>query len=682
MKDTTKMYIFFVITLCMLILNSFVIGVKAPETDYIYLIENAKDYEKYGFKDLGIYYTPEGLTSFDMPLVIEKRDTLTSVKSADLKHNFVGSKGSFNERFRSIDYKIIAENDKYYIVNYHMECKASDKTFSIDVIPEIKGIKVNKFAWWNSNWKNFITCTINQFWIDNNLVNFTTLVTINSTIGSLCNSNKSIRFIGTDNITVYAFDIERFTASSNSYIWVRIPYVYASVNTTFLMYFNNSLCATGENKTGTWKNYIGVYHMNDKNSTSSVLDSSVNWYTGSKKGANEPINATGKIQYAQDFDGTNDYIQSSGSLYDITTNSMTMEAWIKADVTLGTFRIINKPKSGSGGTIKYTLVVDAERIQALIDANALCTNEIAFGANNIGVWNHIFINYDGTNMKLYRNGILRDTDALAGNIDATVDGNFRIGSFSSTYPQPFNGVIDEVRVTALNRNASWIKANFYTVNASNFTKYGGSIAYGGLPTVYYESIVSMYYPTNNSNFSCPCCIALGIAISDNDSSNMNITFYSNYTGTWNNVFSFNNVVNGTYYVSLTNFSIYDFTYYWNVSFDDGVNYNKSGWFILKTDNFTNCNSSLSGSSFFTSGMGTLSFDETQFYLLLMFSLWVFLLLGSEKKPILALLQLLVGIPLGSLCLTIAYFGTISYGYLIGIVIICVSGLVAFLELKR
>lgn len=111
------------------------------------------------------------------------------------------------------------------------------------------------------------------------------------------------------------------------------------------------------------------------------------------------------------------------------------------------------------------------------------------------------------------------------------------------------------------------------------------------PSGYTDYIPKMqnFYPSNNSSSECPCCLNLGVTANDNGSGIMNITFYSNYSVNWVELGKIINVTNGTYYMCFTNFSIYNHSYYWNVSVDDGNNTNYSEVFKFTTDTFSNCN---------------------------------------------------------------------------------------------
>jgi len=75
---------------------------------------------------------------------------------------------------------------------------------------------------------------------------------------------------------------------------------------------------------------------------------------------------------------------------------------------------------------------------------------------------------------------------------------------------------------------------------------------------------------------------MNISINDIDGNGMNITWYSNSSGSWQ-VFGVNNsVLNGTYYQINSNFSSPGITYWWYVSVYDGVNTNNSGIFHFTT----------------------------------------------------------------------------------------------------
>jgi len=78
----------------------------------------------------------------------------------------------------------------------------------------------------------------------------------------------------------------------------------APAATKFYCYYENAGAGDPGTSAGVYDaNFVGVYHMKDGADTSHVNDSTSAANTGTKAGANEPIEATGKIYKGQDYDG-------------------------------------------------------------------------------------------------------------------------------------------------------------------------------------------------------------------------------------------------------------------------------------------------------------------------------------------------------------------------------------------
>ena len=97
-------------------------------------------------------------------------------------------------------------------------------------------------SWWNSSWnyRQQINITENS---GTNLTNYSVLLHI--TYNSNMNSDFSdLRFMANDNITELGYWIENYTASTDAYVWVKIPTLLASSNTLIYMYYGNSGATT------------------------------------------------------------------------------------------------------------------------------------------------------------------------------------------------------------------------------------------------------------------------------------------------------------------------------------------------------------------------------------------------------------------------------------------------------
>ena len=73
--------------------------------------------------------------------------------------------------------------------------------------------------------------------------------------------------------------------------------------------------------------------------------------------------------------------------------------------------------------------------------------------------------YDGSAVKTFKNGVQVGTISASGSIGNydTING-LGIGDKYQT-GQPFNGIVEEVRISDIARSDAWIKADFYNLVA-------------------------------------------------------------------------------------------------------------------------------------------------------------------------------------------------------------------------
>jgi hypothetical protein len=69
---------------------------------------------------------------------------------------------------------------------------------------------------------------------------------------------------------------------------------------------------------------------------------------------------------------------------------------------------------------------------------AVCDTPLA-----IGVWTHLTLTYDGANLSMYRNGVLRATVAASGIIEPSTGA---LSIATSQFGEAFQGALDEMRV--------------------------------------------------------------------------------------------------------------------------------------------------------------------------------------------------------------------------------------------
>jgi hypothetical protein len=153
--------------------------------------------------------------------------------------------------------------------------------------------------------------------------------------------------------------------------------------------------------------------------------------------------AAGKIGRAIDFDGVDDYVSVADSnALDLTTG-MTLEAWVQLDTVSPWRTAIFKEKAGSVVYDLYaTNASNSPQGEARFGSAIVQTG--APPALSAGVWTHLAVTYDGTALRVYRNGAQAATKAASGAIQ-TSTGALRIGG-NLIWGEYLDGRIDEVRV--------------------------------------------------------------------------------------------------------------------------------------------------------------------------------------------------------------------------------------------
>ena len=164
--------------------------------------------------------------------------------------------------------------------------------------------------------------------------------------------------------------------------------------------------------------------------------------------------------YALRFDGLDDYVSIANDGSFDFNYAFTVEAWVKplSLAGSGNFKAIvqgafSEPPFSGGG---WVMCLDRSDYSAwgLSVCVPLCdAAESASGNLQVGQWQHLAARYDGTNISIYRNGIIVANTPWSGNV---TDVNFVLLGIWET---SFNGLIDEVRIWNIARTQAQIQAD-------------------------------------------------------------------------------------------------------------------------------------------------------------------------------------------------------------------------------
>ncbi len=245
----------------------------------------------------------------------------------------------------------------------------------------------------------------------------------------------------------------------------------------FYMLYGNADAADGADPEPVWDDdFVMVQHMDDT-TTSTITDSTQYDNDGTKKAANEPIEAAGKVGEAQDFDGADDYIEVAHHSNQLLTTGGSIEAWIKAE-SFGEVqgKIVDKSTGVTGGNGYSLCVVNGGYIRLYMHGSA---RQSAFGAIIFGDGNfsHVVVTWNNTGYTtFYVNGLQSGTPGITADPAVITTTNaLRIGNRSGVTDRTFDGLIDEVRISDVPRSAAWIKAEYNSGNDTLFTISDGDI---------------------------------------------------------------------------------------------------------------------------------------------------------------------------------------------------------------
>ena len=352
-------------------------------------------------------------------------------------------------------------------------------------------------------WANRIKLTIDHTKIDATLTHFPVLLYLSaaSGIGDVDAScvfdeltsdanRKKIAVTKADGTTELKVEIEKWD-DTNEKAWLHASLaaweISSTVDTVLYLYYDSTHAdntdyvgdTNSEVAEGVWDaNFKAVYHMADGASTSAIYDSTSNDNDGTKKGAAEPaVTTSGKVANAQNFDGSDDFINIGTMGTYGAGGEFTFSTWVKSSVVdttqdlagaLNTGSVtafmpasLNRNKDGnvSQGRIRVFLRdEDNHWITAAVQTDTGITD---------GDWHHLLVTAKGSTntVTIYVDGVAQtvesDTQTTPDNF-ANYGFGMMLGGANSrgTLANPLLGIMDEPRFSSTIRVAAWAAATY------------------------------------------------------------------------------------------------------------------------------------------------------------------------------------------------------------------------------
>ena len=324
--------------------------------------------------------------------------------------------------------------------------------------------------------ENRLILTISHTNIDSDLSDFPVLIKLSNSSGltsfdgtlvfdELASdaNRKKIAVTTEDGVSQCFVEIEKWSDSSEeAWLWVKVPSVSASSDTALYLYYD-STAAENTDFVGDVTSYPGqqvwtngfyqVYHLSD--TSAPLLDSTTTNATAPPAGS-YALATPAKIAEGIDWTGQGGAVDYFS---EFSPSQITVEVWIKeGSVDSSIHRWVSCAGSSGdmavirqdSGTAEFHFYIQtASTLRHIRVASAIDTN-----------WAYWAGTWDGTTQRAYKDGSQIGTPNVPGGSLEPI-ANISINSNSSEY---FTGLQDEVRVSTTSRNASWLKATYYTCN--------------------------------------------------------------------------------------------------------------------------------------------------------------------------------------------------------------------------
>lgn len=346
----------------------------------------------------------------------------------------------------------------------------------------------NANAWFDegSNFRQKLT--VNNAQVDENINDYSMLITEANLDNDIFINSKGdgtdLRFAASDDTTALFIDVVSFSNVTNTTeIWINLDITSGS-DTELYVYYGN-VTNTDNSTTSTYgSQYLAVYHYAELPNDSFLSDSTSNAYNGDMKGSMTASDLVpGIIGNGWDLDGANDYIETN-----INISYKTVCLWLNRTATGEWYPPLSH--DGAGGNVGDFLVYhkDNDGIPYILG-----NPEPSPAVGGVSVANNVYqllcLTSDGTNWRMYQDGVLKTTTANTNNLgNSVIDLNFGRYTQAGEY---FRGVQDEAQVMTATKSINWI-----TTLVNNHNDTINFVTSSGQEILGFETVTESY----NSSF--------------------------------------------------------------------------------------------------------------------------------------------------------------------------------------
>ncbi|KAA5841539.1 DUF2341 domain-containing protein [Pseudomonas chlororaphis] len=333
-------------------------------------------------------------------------------------------------------------------------------------------------AWWQDDWhyrKQISIDTTPQGAAINQALGRTALLvrlhTGNFSFDGVKEDGSDLRFVSADDKTVFNHQIESFDPLMGmALVWVDVPNVEGGQRQDIWMYYGNQKAPATANGQLTFDpNYIALYHFDGANGTPAKDTTAYGNHAQNATGAS----IDGVIGRALQFNGQPLLLPASPSLQHNADGAFTFSAWLRLDQASGEQLLLARREGASSLLIGVNQGVPFVEVDG---QRAVSTQPL-----NPGQWQHLALTAQGSQLALLVNG--RESARLAVALPAfnsplAIGADLPPASTPGAAAEasaflPFNGAIDELRLSKVARPAGLLLADAVAQGAeSKLVVYG------------------------------------------------------------------------------------------------------------------------------------------------------------------------------------------------------------------
>lgn len=289
-------------------------------------------------------------------------------------------------------------------------------------------------------------------------------------------TGKDVRCVKEDRTTLMAYDIELFDkGGQRAAIWARVDTVYGNRDDQyFMLYWNNPLAGDSSAPREVFAGADGfeaVWHLGEQVSDGAAGFTDVTGSSHNGVAHNFGLDADAVL-------GVNDGIGQCVALGDDSAmikpnNSATLvppaelmvSTWFKAVNPVPNDEIVLLGLRKNTGTREFSYRVGFVNGGACFDwvgdGETVVHRLAAGGSITTGTWYHVTAVWANDSVSLYLNGSLRrGPQSTNGAVLAAADWGARMGAENTSGRLHFDGLLDEMRVYDVARNADWIRLEY------------------------------------------------------------------------------------------------------------------------------------------------------------------------------------------------------------------------------